>query len=300
LPPAIISVAITGGLQGKETNPNHPESAEEQAEQTYECYKLGASIVHVHARQPENTSLTSGKPEDYRRVNGLIREKCPDIIINNTTGGGLGVATDEECMASIQANPEICSIDMGPLTVQNVLKARPEPLPGPRAQDFAYDHCTTCTFGQTERFAQAMLDVGIKPELEVWHSGQYWLAHNLLKKGLVKPPYLVQFVMGFQSGAYATPKEIMYLMELAPKPSVFSVLAVGLLQTPTVAQGLILGINVRTGMEDNVFYKRGEFCGNNAQLVERVVRMASDLNREVATPQQARQMLGLSEKPTQY
>ena len=300
LPPAIISVAITGGMQGKEINPNHPETAEEQAAQTYECYKAGASVVHVHARQPDNSSLTTGDPEVYRRVNALIREKCPDIIINNTTGGGMGVTTEEECMASIKANPEICSIDMGPLAVQAVLKKRLPPLPGPREQDFAFDHCTTCTFAQTERYAQAMLEAGIKPELEVWHSGQYWLAHNLIQKGLVKPPYLIQFVMGFQSGAYASPKEMMYLMEVAPKPSVFSCLAIGLLQTTTVALGLILGVNVRTGMEDNILYKRGELCKDNAQLVEKVVRLARELNREVATPLQARQMLGLSEKPTQY
>jgi 3-keto-5-aminohexanoate cleavage enzyme len=300
LPPAIISVAITGGMQGKEINPNHPESAEEQAKQSHECYKAGASIVHVHARQPEDTSLTSGDPEVYRRVNALIREKCPDIIINNTTGGGLGVSTEEELTASIKANPEICSLDMGPLTLRGLLKKRPEPLPGPRGEDVAFEHCTTCTFAQTERYAKAMLDAGIKPELEVWHSGQYWLVHNLIEKGLVEPPYLVQFVMGFQSGAYATPKEIMHLMEVAPKPSVFSVVAIGLLQTTTVAQGLILGINVRTGMEDNILYKRGELCQGNAPLVEKAVRMARELNREVATPQQARQMLGLSDKPTQY
>ena len=300
LPPVIISVAITGGMQGKEYNPNHPETAEEQAEQTYECYKLGASLVHVHARRPENTSLTTGDPAIYRRVNALIREKCPEIIINNTTGGGIGVTTEEEYTASIRANPEIASIDMGPLTIQAVLKNRPAPLPGPRDQDFAFDYCTTCSFGQTERYAKAMMEAGIKPELEVWHSGQYWLVHNLIDKGLVKPPYLIQFVMGFQSGAYATPKEIIHLMEMAPKPSVFTCLGVGLLQTPTVATGLILGINVRTGMEDNILYKRGELCKNNAQLVEKVVRMARELNREIATPLQARRMLGLSEKPSQY
>ena len=90
LPPLIISVAITGGAHGKEINPNHPETAEEQAQQTYDCYSAGASMVHIHARQPANISLTSGNPADYRRVNALIREKCPEIIIMDTTGGGMG------------------------------------------------------------------------------------------------------------------------------------------------------------------------------------------------------------------
>ncbi len=140
----------------------------------------------------------------------------------------------------------------------------------------------------------------IKPELEVWHMGQFWLVRNLIEQGLVKPPYFIQFVMGFQSGAYASPKELLHLLECAPKPSVYSVLGVGIFQNPMIAMGIVPGINVRTGMEDNVLYKKGELCKDNAQLVEKVARMARDLNREIATPKQARQMLGLSEKPSRY
>jgi 3-keto-5-aminohexanoate cleavage enzyme len=123
---------------------------------------------------------------------------------------------------------------------------------------------------------------------------------NLISKGLVKPPYLIGLVMGFGGGAYATPKEVIHLLECSPKPSVYSVLGVGLYQTPMVAMGITLGINVRTGMEDNVLYKKGELCKSNAQLVERVARIAKEMGREIATPKQARQMLGLSEKPSRY
>jgi len=299
LPPLIISVAITGGVQGKEINPNHPETAEEQAQQTYDCYKAGASIVHVHVRRPDNLSLTTGSPADYRRVNGLIREKCPEIIINNTTGGGIGAESEEARLASTEANPEICSLDMGPLAVRGKLRKRLPPLTG-RPEDIEMDVASATTYGETEKYARIMLDKGIKPELEVWHTGQYWLVHNLIEKGLVKPPYMIQFVMGFSRGAYATPIELLHLLECAPKPSVYSVLGVGIFQNPMIAMGIVLGINVRTGMEDNVLYKKGELCKDNAQLVEKVARMARDLNREIATPKQARQMLGLSEKPTQY
>ena len=300
LPPAIIAVAITGGMQGKEINPNHPESAEEQAEQAAECYKLGVSMVHVHARNPERLSETTPDAAVYRNVNALIREKCPEIIINNTTGGGLGVYDEEGRMASIKANPEVCSLDMGPLVFRSVMKKRPPPLSGPRDEDFPIEGCSSVTFAETEKFAKAMLEAGIKPELEVWHTGQLWLVQNLIEQNLVKQPYLIQFVLQFQGGAYATSKELIHLLEMAPQPSVFFCMGVGLLQTLTVAQGLILGINVRTGMEDTVLYKRGELCKNNAQLVEHVVRIARELNREIATPKQARQMLGLSEKPSQY
>ena len=299
LPPLMITVAITGGVQGKEINPNHPESPDEQVAQLEECYKLGATMVHLHVRQKENPSLTTPDPARYRMVNAMIRERCPEIIINNTTGGGIGAETEEARLSSTQANPELCSLDMGPICARFTLRKRKPPLSG-RDEDIELDSCSAVTYGETEKYARIMMEKGIKPELEVWHTGQFTLVRNLINQGLVKPPYLISLVMGFASGAYATPKEVIHMMECAPMPSVFSVLGVGLFQTPMVATGITLGINVRTGMEDNVLYKKGELCTSNAQLVERVVRMARELGREIATPKQARQMLGLSEKPSQY
>jgi 3-keto-5-aminohexanoate cleavage enzyme len=300
LPPLMITVAVTGGVQGKEINPNHPESAEEQVAQIYECYKLGATQVHLHVRNPENLMLTTGDPALYRKVNGMIREKCPEIIINNTSGGGRGAEGDEARLAPTKANPEVCSLDMGPLASRFTLRKRLPPLSGVRQEDTELDTCAPTTFGETERYARVMLEKGIKPEMEVWHTGQYWLVRNLIDKGLVKPPYMVQCILGYSSGAYATPEELLHLLRGGPKQSVYSVLSVGHFQTPLLAMAIIMGLNVRTGMEDNVLYKRGELCRDNAQLVERVVRLARELNREIATPKQARQMLGLREKPSCY
>lgn len=299
LPPLIITVAITGGAQGKEINPTHPETAEEQAQQTYDCYKLGASQVHIHVRNPANPAQSSGDPKYYREVNGLIREKCPDIIINNTTGGGEGMKTEEERLGSLDANPEIASLDMGPLAFRGLLRKRQPPLSG-RPEDIPLDAAIPVTFHETEKFAKAMLDRGIKPEIEVFHPGMYWLVYNLIEKKLVKTPYYIQFCMGTPSGSHPTPKGLLYMLETAPMPSVFSVLGTGYHQTQMMTMGILLGINVRTGMEDNVLYKRGELCKGNAQLVERVVRLAKELDREIATPKQARQMLGISENPSKY
>jgi len=299
LPPMMITVAITGGVQGKEVNPNHPESAEEQVEQLKECYKLGATMVHLHVRRPDNPTLTASDAAEYRRVNGMIREACPEMIINNTTGGGIGAETEEARLASTDANPEVCSLDCGPIVSRFTLKKRKPPLFG-RDEDYHLDTCAPVTYGETEKYARIMLEKGIKPEIEIWTTGHYTLVRNLIDQGLVKPPYLIGLVMGFGGGAYATPKEVMHLIECGPKPSVYSVLGVGLFQTQMVATGITLGINVRTGMEDNVLYKKGELCRDNAQLVERVVKIAREMGREIATPKQARQMLGLSEKPSTY
>jgi len=185
--PLIVTVAITGGAQGKEMNPNHPETPEEQAQQTYDAYKAGASIVHVHARRPDNPSMMSSDPVRYREINALIREKCPDIIINNTTGGGANM-TSEEREASIHAGPEMCSLNMGPLAVSVILKKRKPPLTG-RPEDFHYADITGFSFTETEVYAKAMLEKGIKPELEVYHPGQWWLVQNLIDKDLIRPPH---------------------------------------------------------------------------------------------------------------
>ena len=298
MPPLIITVAITGGVHGKEANPNLPELPEEQVEQTYECYKAGASIVHVHARTEDNRSLTSSNPEDYKVINAMIRERCPDIIINNTTGGGPGM-TEEQRMASLYANPELASLNCGPFVFQTTLKARKPPLTG-RPEDFLLDMCIPVSYAQTELYARTMKEKGIKPELEVYNEGQFWLVNNLIKKKLVDPPYIIQFVMGFQTGTYPTPKNVLSMIEQLPPNSLFQCIGLGQFQIPMVLMGMIMGGHARVGMEDNVYYERRELAERNVQFVERVVRLAEEMGREVATPAVARKMLGISEKPSQY
>ena len=298
MPPLIITVALTGGLHGKEANPNLPESPEEQVEQTYECYKAGASIVHVHARREDNRSLVSSNPNDYKLINSMIRAKCPDIIINNTTGGGPGM-TSEQRMASIYANPELASLNCGPFIFQTMLKARVPPLSG-RPESIVVDACIPVSYAETELYARTMKENGVKPELEVYNQGQFWLVNNLIGKGLLSPPYMIQFVMGFQSGAYPTPKNLLNMIEHLPANSMFQVIGVGPFQAPMILMGMIMGGHVRVGMEDNVYIERKKLAANNAEFVERVVRLAKEIGREIATPSQARKMLGISEKPSQY
>jgi len=303
LPPMIITVAITGGIQGKDINPNHPEMPEEQAEQTYECYKLGASIVHVHARHPDNPTADCSDPAVYRKINGLIREKCPEIIINNTTSNNaLNTSSDrkavnlEEQFRSLEADPEMCSLNLGPRMGKLKLRARPPYRPEPVSMNVS----TPITFDSVETIAGIALKRGIKPELEVWHHGQISIARYLIENDLVKPPYWIQFVMGGGNAADATPKNLLHELELAPRDSNISVAGLIPFQTQMATMAIILGLNVRTGMEDNPYYDKGVLATGNAQLVERVVRIARELGRDIATPKQARQMIGISEKPSRY
>jgi len=294
LPPLIISVAITGGMQGKEANPNLPESVEEQAEQTYDAYKAGATIVHIHARRKDNPTLTSSDPEDYKRVNAMVREKCPDMIINNTTGGGPGM-TVEERLASVYANPEICSLDPHAFIIRLMMKSRE-----PGKPDVPLDMCIGVTYADTERYAKEMKERGVKAELEIYAPGEFWLVDNLIRQGLVDPPYWVQFVMGFQTSVYPTPMNLLNLIQQLPPQSLFSCIGIGTAMVPMIAMGIITGGHIRVGMEDNIYIEAGKPASGNGELVEKAVRLAREMGRAIATPKEARQMLGISEKPSQY
>ena len=297
-PPLIISAAITGGVEGKEAHENLPERPEEQAQQPFDAYEAGASAVHVHARNPEVWWMTSSNPEDYIKVNSMIRERCPKIIINNTTGGGPDQTTEQR-MASIYANPELCSLNLGPFVLKVPLKERAEPLPHPRPA-FVYDRIIPNSYADINLYAQTMKEKGIKPEMELYHPGQYWVFNDLVTGGLLEPPYYFQYVMGFQTSSFPTPANLLGVINELPPQSMFSTIGVGPFQLPMNTLSIMMGGHVRVGMEDNLYYKRGRKVKDNAEQVARIVRIAKELNRDIATPEQAREMLGISQTPSSY
>lgn len=298
MPPAVICVACNGGLQGKEYNENIPETAAEIADSVYHAYVAGASMVHVHARDPGNLPDPARTTEVWYEVNKLIRERCPDIIINNTTGGGIGM-TMEERLSCLDARPEVASLNLSPDMSKFKLKAREAPLPHPRPA-FEYDDCLPFTYGWISTFAREMKKRGIKPELETYHPGCAWVIKDLLDQNLLDSPYWIQTVMGVQTSSYPTVENVLGLLREMPDGSMWLCSGIGPFQLPLTTLALVMGGHVRVGLEDNVYYRRGEKARSNAQLVERAARIARELNREVATPQQARQMLNLSATPTQY
>jgi 3-keto-5-aminohexanoate cleavage enzyme len=303
MPPLIISVAITGGIIGKEANPNLPESPEEQADEAYACYKAGASAVHIHARDPQKGfAVTSSRTEHYLTVNRMVRERCPDIIINNTTGGGFDM-TREERMASLSANPEVCSLNCGPIILKATLPARKPPLSGRDEAVPLDDRIITVTFRETELFSRAMMERNIKPELEIYNPQQLNVVHNLIKQNLLKKPYWYSVIFSTYLGGLAVPgnlKNYINMIDNLPADSMFQTIGVGPNQFPMMTLSILTGGHVRVGMEDNLFHRRGELLKSNAQAVEKAVRLAEELGREVATPEQARRMLGISEIPSRY
>jgi 3-keto-5-aminohexanoate cleavage enzyme len=296
--PMIITCAVNGGVQGKESNAAIPETPAEIAQQAQEAYDAGAAAVHVHARDPVNRADCTNDPAVFFEINAAIRERCPDLIINNTTGGGPTVSMEQR-FAGLDARPELASLNMGPDMSRFAIKPRPAPLEHPH-DGFVYDDCIPFSYGIIERLATLMLERGVKPELEIYHEGQFWVTQYLLSKDLLRPPYLHQFVMGYQTSTYATPENLARLVRELPAGSVYAVCGIGPLQLPMTTMSTLMGGHVRVGLEDNVYYSRGRKLRGNGEAVERAVRIATELNREIATPAQAREILGLSPEPSAY
>lgn len=296
--PLIITVAVNGGVQGKEANENIPETPDEIAESTYDAYNAGASIVHIHGRNPECLYNNICDAEVYYDINSKVRAKCSDIIINNSTGGG-PVTTMEERINCLDGNPELASLNMGPDMYRFILKKRSENFKHPH-EELYYDECTPFTYGYIQSLAQIMKDKGIKPEMEIYHPGQFWVSRELINKQLIDPPYSFQFVMGYQTSSFPTPENLMHLVKQLPEKSLFSTIGIGSSQWLMTTLGILLGGNVRVGLEDNVYLSKGIKLSSNAEAVEKIVRIAREVGRDIATPHQARDMIGISQMPTSY
>ena len=293
MPPTMIGVALTGANHGKEANPNLPELIDEQIEAAYEAYQAGAVSVHIHLRDPENPAVSVNDSKLFSKVNEGIRKRCPGMIINNSTSGSPS-ETAAEKIASVFADckPDMCSLNPGPFMISARFKDREEPLMAPR-QGFVNDICIPITYGDIRYWAKTMKEMGVKPEIEIFNPGQFWSVNDLISKDLIDPPYIVQFVMGFQTGSYACPQNLMNMIENCPKDCIFFVPGVGAYQLPMNVMGIILGGHVRVGLEDNVYYRKGELAKNSAQQVERIRRISEEMNRPIATVAQAREMIGL-------
>lgn len=275
----IITAALTGGIHGKEANPALPEQPDEIIKDAIDCWNAGAAIVHLHARDSEGRGV--GDPGVFREINEGIRERC-DVVIQNTTGGpGIPV---RKRITSLDAAPEMASLNMGSVVffVGERGKEREQPFVNLRSE--------------IEAFAEAMLERGIKPELEVYNPSMFGEVENLISRHLIKEPYCVNFVMnvGGMGGYPGTPKNLITMLEQLPAGAAFNVSGVGRAQLPLNTMSIILGGHARVGLEDNVFYRKGELASGNAQFVERIMRLAAELGRDVATPSEAREILGIN------
>jgi len=281
MPKIFITAALTGGNQKKAANPNLPEQPDEIAKDAYDCYNEGAAIIHIHARDPEGN--LSSDPKIYRAIHEKIRAQC-DIILQDTTGGGPNLTLDQR-LASLEADPEMASLNMG--TMVRLLDASKG----------------TMQFNppwEIERFAKAMLEKNAKAEMEVYSPSMFRDVRNVIEKGLVKKPYYINVVIGinFQGGLDPVPQSLIMMLEAIPKIEsvILNVSGIGRAQTVLTTLGMLLGTNVRVGMEDNIYYGKGVLAKSNAQVVARAVRVARELGYEIASPKEAREILGVPYK----
>ena len=274
----IITVAQTGAypLVSKALNPAVPEQPDEIAESAYACYQEGAALSHIHGRDKEGKS--TGSKEVFQEIHDGIRAKC-NMIVQDSTGGGPNL-TPEQRVECLQAKPDMASLNMGSMMR----------LSGPY-KGIAWSNMPE----DIETYVKQMAEMGIKPEMEVYSHAMYREVEGLIKKGLLKKPYYVNLVMGmtYQGAEEATPKHLYSLIDFLPEDTIVNVTAVGAAQIPLTTLAIILGGCVRVGLEDNLYYRKGQLAKSNAELVARTVRIARELNKEPATPDEAREILGL-------
>ena len=271
----IITCALTGGIHGKEANPNLPEQPDEIVAQGVAAWRAGAAILHIHARNPDGSNTMS--PAIYRELHERLCAET-DAIIQLTTGGSPTLSVAERLNTVLLA-PEMCSLNLGLLNF--FIRGQ---------QTFFSNHRSDIV-----RFAEEMRARGVKPELEAYNEAMLEEAEYLIGTGLLDPPYVVNCVLHTptQGGLRGTPRNLMGMLDRMPPNCLVNVSSMGRTQLPITTMALAMGLNVRVGMEDNVYYRRGELVEHNARLVARTVRIARELEREVASPSEARAILGL-------
>jgi len=283
--PVIVTCALTGGIHGKEANANLPEQPDEIVAQGVAAVEAGAAILHVHARNPDGSNTMD--PEIYQELHSRLCAET-DAVVQLTTGGSPRLPVEERLNTVLLA-PEMCSLNMGLLD----FFIRGE-------QVFFANHRS-----DIERFAREIAARDVRPELEVYSAAMLEEVHHLLSSGILAPPYVINFVLHTptQGGSRGTPENLHDLMARVRALGVpwdqlrLNLSSMGPTQLPMTTIAVAMGLNIRVGMEDNVLFRRGEPLTDNAQLVARAVRIATELDRPVATPGQAREILGLRGRP---
>ena len=265
----IITVAPTGNVPTREMNPHLPVTPEEIAETAVRCRKAGASLIHVHARDLNHKPTLD--PQVFARIHRLISERT-DLIVQISTGGRAGMDAESRSAAVRLLRPEMASLTTGSMNFPDRVYANSSEL--------------------IELLARTMKEAGTKPEMEIFEPGMITNAQKLVTKDLSAEPLHFDFVLGSHGSLPATAKNLLYLSETIPPGSTWTVAGIGRGQLPMAVLAIVMGGHVRVGLEDNLYYRKGQLA-TNEQLVSRVARIAAEVGRPVATPEEARQILGL-------
>lgn len=269
----IITAAITGAETTKEMNPNLPTTPEEQARDAADCVKAGATVIHLHVR--DKKGRPSQSLADFKASIDAIRAACnPCPIIQISTGGAVGEAMEKRIAPIVNLKPEMASLNINSMNFGN---------------DIFLNHPQ-----DVEKLAGEMLRLGVIPEVEVYDAGDIEYAQRLQKKGLLRSTVHYQFVLGVPGGLSGAVYNITHMTRLINKEDSWAVAGIGKYETSAAVIAIVSGGFVRVGFEDNVYYHKGELAKSNAQLVERISRIAKEVGREIATVDDAKEIFGIS------
>ncbi|MFC1824835.1 3-keto-5-aminohexanoate cleavage protein [Thermodesulfobacteriota bacterium] len=295
---AIVTAAITGAIHTPSMSPHLPITPQQIIDEILAVHEAGGAVCHVHVRNPE-----TGQPvtdlDIFREIAGTVKRQC-DIILCLTTGGGLGMSTEERVMTVTNFRPELASFNAGSVNFSlfPILEKRKEwkhdwePNYLRMTEDFVF----TNTFKTLREFSEVFRKHETKPELEVYDAGMINNIAYLISQGYIEKPVYIQFVMGIMGGITASSQNLMFLIDYARRllgDFEFSVCAAGRAQFQICTQSLLLGGHVRVGLEDNLYLEKGVMAKSNAEQVDKIIRIAKELGIEPASPDEARQILGL-------
>lgn len=265
----IITCAITGAETTKAQNPALPTTPDEQAQAAYECWKAGASIIHLHVRDDQGNPSQS--VERFKESIEKIRAKCP-VIVQISTGGAVGEKIEKRA-EPLKLKPEMASLNTGSINFgDEVFVNLPKDI---------------------EMLAQEMKKQHVKPEIEVYDYGMLEASLKMMKKGILPNPSHFQFVLGTGHGISGEARNLCAMADQLPENCTWTAAGVGRYQLPVSAQAIVMGGHVRVGLEDNVYWAKGQLAKSNAQLVERVTQLAAMLQRPVATVEETKKILCL-------
>ena len=296
----IITCAVTGSIHTPTMSPHLPITPAAIADQAVEAAEAGASILHLHARDPD-TGQPTADPDVFMQFLPVIKSRC-DAVINITTGGSSLMTLEQRLAAPILAEPEMASLNMGSMNFGLFpMKKRYENWKfdwEPKLLDATRDVVFQNTFANIEQIFTTLGDgFGTRFEFECYDVGQIQTLGFYLREGLIKRPVFIQFVLGVLGGIDASPQSLMHMHATAERllgdGFQFSVLSAGRMQIPLATLGAILGGNVRVGLEDSLLINKNQLATSNAEQVSKIRRILEELGYEIATPQEAREMLQL-------
>lgn len=280
--PCIVTCAISGAVTTKAQHEAIPYTPDEYAKECKDAYDAGASVVHIHARTPEGHP--SWEVEHYGAITEAILESSPGIIVNYSTGA-VGVPVEQRLEFLRELRPEMGALNMGSLNYAKWSNSR---------DDFVFNFVFQNSFDDIMAFVGCMYEEGILPEMECFDVGHVESIEPLVARGWLHEPMQFSLILGVLGGIQADPRNLAHMASRVPRGSNWEVIGIGRDQWRLTSAGAALGGNVRAGLEDNFYLANGDTAAGNGELVEQAVRIVESQGRRVATPNEARQILGLS------